>query len=252
MIYNVQNPGLTSTPLVMISLWLFNYKEINYFLCLLLAPESKKEVSMFFKTLFDVCLDCVISFSALSPLECKACPAGTEPALGFEYKWWNILPGNMKTSCFNVGNSKCDGMNGEPNFLCCVPVSCMDPCCIGAPIKMSELLASWFTEEFPLLKFPVGSNLTVSQRNKKCVVHQKRAACVKFPQQRPIPPLALIHLQMHSYSHWKKHFFVFSLVYLIFCFLIALPIEVTHNYFGKLSVCNFILSVLRAFSLHMC
>uniref|UniRef100_A0A8C3L377 KIAA1324 like n=1 Tax=Chrysolophus pictus TaxID=9089 RepID=A0A8C3L377_CHRPC len=44
--------------------------------------------------------------------ECKACPAGTEPALGFEYKWWNILPSNMKTSCFNVGNSKCDGMNG--------------------------------------------------------------------------------------------------------------------------------------------
>ncbi|XP_044534992.1 endosome/lysosome-associated apoptosis and autophagy regulator family member 2 [Gracilinanus agilis] len=44
--------------------------------------------------------------------ECKACPAGTEPALGFEYKWWNILPANMKTSCFNVGNSKCDGMNG--------------------------------------------------------------------------------------------------------------------------------------------
>ncbi|XP_031794491.1 UPF0577 protein KIAA1324-like homolog isoform X2 [Sarcophilus harrisii] len=44
--------------------------------------------------------------------ECKPCPAGTEPALGFEYKWWNILPANMKTSCFNVGNSKCDGMNG--------------------------------------------------------------------------------------------------------------------------------------------
>ncbi|XP_005358380.1 UPF0577 protein KIAA1324-like homolog isoform X1 [Microtus ochrogaster] len=44
--------------------------------------------------------------------ECKPCPAGTEPALGFEYKWWNVLPANMKTSCFNVGNSKCDGMNG--------------------------------------------------------------------------------------------------------------------------------------------
>lgn len=40
------------------------------------------------------------------------CAAGTEPVLGFEYKWWNILPFNMKTSCFNVGNSKCDGMNG--------------------------------------------------------------------------------------------------------------------------------------------
>ncbi|KAM4677729.1 endosome/lysosome-associated apoptosis and autophagy regulator family member 2 [Discoglossus pictus] len=43
---------------------------------------------------------------------CQKCPAGTEPVLGFEYKWWNILPANMKTSCFNVGNSKCDGMNG--------------------------------------------------------------------------------------------------------------------------------------------
>uniref|UniRef100_A0A8C9W3D2 Endosome-lysosome associated apoptosis and autophagy regulator family member 2 n=1 Tax=Scleropages formosus TaxID=113540 RepID=A0A8C9W3D2_SCLFO len=44
--------------------------------------------------------------------ECQKCPAGTEPALGYEYKWWNVLPANMKTSCFNVGNSKCDGMNG--------------------------------------------------------------------------------------------------------------------------------------------
>lgn len=33
--------------------------------------------------------------------------------LGYEYKWWNVLPPNMKTSCFNVGNSKCDDMNGE-------------------------------------------------------------------------------------------------------------------------------------------
>lgn len=49
----------------------------------------------------------------VSFLECRPCPAGMEPALGFEYKWWNVLPGNMKTSCFNVGNSKCDGMNGE-------------------------------------------------------------------------------------------------------------------------------------------
>uniref|UniRef100_A0A4W6DDH4 Endosome-lysosome associated apoptosis and autophagy regulator family member 2a n=1 Tax=Lates calcarifer TaxID=8187 RepID=A0A4W6DDH4_LATCA len=43
---------------------------------------------------------------------CKQCPASTEPTLGYEYKWWNILPSNMKTSCFNVGNSKCDSMNG--------------------------------------------------------------------------------------------------------------------------------------------
>ena len=46
-------------------------------------------------------------------LACAECPAGTEPVLGYEYKWWNVLPSNMKTSCFNVGNSKCDDMNGE-------------------------------------------------------------------------------------------------------------------------------------------
>ncbi len=44
---------------------------------------------------------------------CTKCPAGTEPVLGYDYKWWNVLPSNMKTSCFNVGNSKCDNMNGE-------------------------------------------------------------------------------------------------------------------------------------------
>uniref|UniRef100_A0A673BME6 UPF0577 protein KIAA1324-like n=1 Tax=Sphaeramia orbicularis TaxID=375764 RepID=A0A673BME6_9TELE len=43
---------------------------------------------------------------------CQPCPAGTEPTLGYEFKWWNVLPANMKTSCFNVGNSKCDTMNG--------------------------------------------------------------------------------------------------------------------------------------------
>lgn len=49
--------------------------------------------------------------------ECALCPAGTEPVLGYEYKWWNVLPSNMKTSCFNVGNSKCDNMNGEHKHL---------------------------------------------------------------------------------------------------------------------------------------
>uniref|UniRef100_A0A673BA97 Si:dkey-153k10.9 n=1 Tax=Sphaeramia orbicularis TaxID=375764 RepID=A0A673BA97_9TELE len=28
---------------------------------------------------------------------CRDCPAGTEPVLGYEYKWWNVLPSNMKT-----------------------------------------------------------------------------------------------------------------------------------------------------------
>ncbi|XP_067246125.1 endosome/lysosome-associated apoptosis and autophagy regulator family member 2 isoform X3 [Chanodichthys erythropterus] len=43
---------------------------------------------------------------------CQPCPAGTEPVLGYEYKWWNVLPANMKTSCFNVANNNCDGLNG--------------------------------------------------------------------------------------------------------------------------------------------
>ncbi|KAL0968318.1 hypothetical protein UPYG_G00265270 [Umbra pygmaea] len=44
--------------------------------------------------------------------ECESCPAGTEPIVGYQFKWWNVLPSNMKTSCFNVGNSKCDSMKG--------------------------------------------------------------------------------------------------------------------------------------------
>lgn len=52
-------------------------------------------------------MDCVASVA------CQACPAGTEPVLGYEYKWWNVLPANMKSSCFNVANNNCDGLNGE-------------------------------------------------------------------------------------------------------------------------------------------
>uniref|UniRef100_A0A671N4J3 UPF0577 protein KIAA1324-like n=1 Tax=Sinocyclocheilus anshuiensis TaxID=1608454 RepID=A0A671N4J3_9TELE len=28
--------------------------------------------------------------------ECSECPAGTEPVVGFEYKWWNKMPSNMR------------------------------------------------------------------------------------------------------------------------------------------------------------
>ncbi|CAI9542752.1 unnamed protein product [Staurois parvus] len=58
------------------------------------------------------CVPCPFGTYSDGTQVCKNCAAGTEPVLGFEYKWWNILPSNMKTSCFNVGNSKCDGMNG--------------------------------------------------------------------------------------------------------------------------------------------
>lgn len=58
------------------------------------------------------CLPCPPGTHSDGTFACVECPAGTEPVLGYEYKWWNVLPPNMKTSCFNVGNSKCDGMNG--------------------------------------------------------------------------------------------------------------------------------------------
>ncbi|KAG7244118.1 hypothetical protein INR49_004935 [Caranx melampygus] len=59
------------------------------------------------------CLPCPHGTHSDGTNACAECPAGTEPVLGYEYKWWNVLPSNMKTSCFNVGNSKCDDMNGE-------------------------------------------------------------------------------------------------------------------------------------------
>lgn len=64
------------------------------------------------------CLFHCVCFAA-----CQQCPAGTEPNLGYEYKWWNILPTNMKTSCFNVGNSKCDNMNGGCLYVTIWPLS---------------------------------------------------------------------------------------------------------------------------------
>ncbi|RVE70455.1 hypothetical protein OJAV_G00064830 [Oryzias javanicus] len=31
---------------------------------------------------------------------CVKCPAGTQPLVGFEYKWWNTMPANMRSSVF--------------------------------------------------------------------------------------------------------------------------------------------------------
>ncbi|KAM6985513.1 endosome/lysosome-associated apoptosis and autophagy regulator family member 2-like isoform 2-T2 [Aplochiton taeniatus] len=59
-----------------------------------------------------ICFPCPPGTHSDGTTDCKECPAGTEPVLGYEYKWWNVLPSNMKTSCFNLGNSNCDDMNG--------------------------------------------------------------------------------------------------------------------------------------------
>ncbi|CAL8358791.1 unnamed protein product [Lota lota] len=66
----------------------------------------------FFNNDTAVCSPCPPGTYSDGTKVCKQCPAGTEPILGYEYKWWNVLPANLKTSCFNVGNSKCDNMNG--------------------------------------------------------------------------------------------------------------------------------------------
>ncbi|XP_078275547.1 endosome/lysosome-associated apoptosis and autophagy regulator family member 2-like [Rhinoraja longicauda] len=58
------------------------------------------------------CAPCPSGTHSNGTAACQQCPAATEPEMGFEYKWWNTLPFNMKTSCFNVANTKCDGMNG--------------------------------------------------------------------------------------------------------------------------------------------
>ncbi|XP_014806816.1 PREDICTED: UPF0577 protein KIAA1324-like [Calidris pugnax] len=43
---------------------------------------------------------------------CLSCPAGTEPVLGLEYKWWNVLPPNMETTVLSGINFEYKGMAG--------------------------------------------------------------------------------------------------------------------------------------------
>ncbi|KAM8831040.1 endosome/lysosome-associated apoptosis and autophagy regulator 1 isoform 1-T2 [Synchiropus picturatus] len=39
---------------------------------------------------------------------CRKCPVGTEPVVGFEYKWWNTMPSNMKSSILRYEFSDVD------------------------------------------------------------------------------------------------------------------------------------------------
>uniref|UniRef100_A0A3Q3FZQ3 Endosome-lysosome associated apoptosis and autophagy regulator family member 2a n=1 Tax=Labrus bergylta TaxID=56723 RepID=A0A3Q3FZQ3_9LABR len=92
------------------------YKWIEPKICwrgpaLLVTPVSITTTQLFF-IYFSFVDFLTVFFIVYIPAACTQCPAGTEPTLGYEFKWWNILPANMKTSCFNVGNSKCDSMNG--------------------------------------------------------------------------------------------------------------------------------------------
>ncbi|NXK43594.1 K1324 protein, partial [Piprites chloris] len=43
---------------------------------------------------------------------CLSCPPGTEPALGLEYKWWNVLPPNMETTVLSGISFEYKGIAG--------------------------------------------------------------------------------------------------------------------------------------------
>ncbi|XP_049736129.1 endosome/lysosome-associated apoptosis and autophagy regulator 1 isoform X1 [Elephas maximus indicus] len=65
----------------------------------------------FFKTNNSTCEPCPYG-SYSNGSDCTHCPAGTEPALGFEYKWWNTLPTNMETTVLSGVNFEYKGMTG--------------------------------------------------------------------------------------------------------------------------------------------
>uniref|UniRef100_UPI00398F42DF endosome/lysosome-associated apoptosis and autophagy regulator 1 isoform X2 n=1 Tax=Pristiophorus japonicus TaxID=55135 RepID=UPI00398F42DF len=58
------------------------------------------------------CQPCQYGFYSDGADECTKCPVGTEPVLGFEYKWWNTFPKNMGTSCFTGMGQDCGEMRG--------------------------------------------------------------------------------------------------------------------------------------------
>ncbi|XP_011803527.1 PREDICTED: UPF0577 protein KIAA1324 homolog isoform X2 [Colobus angolensis palliatus] len=65
----------------------------------------------FFKTNNSTCQPCPYG-SYSNGSDCTHCPAGTEPAVGFEYKWWNTLPTNMETTVLSGINFEYKGMTG--------------------------------------------------------------------------------------------------------------------------------------------
>ncbi|KAM6924795.1 endosome/lysosome-associated apoptosis and autophagy regulator 1 [Xenentodon cancila] len=61
----------------------------------------------FFVTNSSICEPCS-NDSYSNGTVCDKCPAGTEPMMGFEYKWWNTMPTNMKSAVFRQDFSDVD------------------------------------------------------------------------------------------------------------------------------------------------
>ncbi|XP_076131894.1 endosome/lysosome-associated apoptosis and autophagy regulator 1 [Alosa pseudoharengus] len=54
----------------------------------------------FFMNNASTCQPCPHGFYSNGSV-CSECSAGTEPVVGFEYKWWNRMPSNMKSSVYS-------------------------------------------------------------------------------------------------------------------------------------------------------
>ncbi|XP_028653915.1 endosome/lysosome-associated apoptosis and autophagy regulator 1 [Erpetoichthys calabaricus] len=65
----------------------------------------------FFKTNTSSCEACPFGFYSNGTV-CTKCPAGTEPVLGFEYKWWNVKPDNLKSKIYRADLSESDEFTG--------------------------------------------------------------------------------------------------------------------------------------------
>lgn len=61
----------------------------------------------FFVTNTSTCEPCPNGFYSNGTV-CSECPVGTEPVVGYEYKWWNKMPGNMKSSVYSREYSDSD------------------------------------------------------------------------------------------------------------------------------------------------
>uniref|UniRef100_A0A670J6K8 Endosome-lysosome associated apoptosis and autophagy regulator 1 n=1 Tax=Podarcis muralis TaxID=64176 RepID=A0A670J6K8_PODMU len=70
----------------------------------------------FFKTNTSSCEPCPYG-SYSNGSGCINCTVGTEPALGFEYKWWNTLPANMETTVLNGVLSAVSGWEVAGDYI---------------------------------------------------------------------------------------------------------------------------------------
>ncbi|KAE8623689.1 hypothetical protein XENTR_v10005698 [Xenopus tropicalis] len=65
----------------------------------------------FYQTNSSSCEPCPLgSFS--NGTSCISCQVGTEAVLGFEYKWWNVLPTNMRSTVMSGVNFDYQGVSG--------------------------------------------------------------------------------------------------------------------------------------------